>query len=32
MVCAFTGNRDLEDDPGDVESFDIPPSAAAPGR
>ncbi len=23
MVCAFTGNRDLEDDPGDVESFDI---------
>ena len=23
MVCAFTGNRDLEDDPGDVEAFDI---------
>jgi cytochrome P450 len=23
MVCAFTGNRDLEDDLGDVESFDI---------
>jgi len=23
MVCAFTANRDLEDDPGDVEAFDI---------
>jgi len=23
MVCAFTGNRDLEDDAGDVERFDI---------
>ena len=23
MVCAFTGNRDLEGDSGDVDSFDI---------
>jgi len=23
MVCAFTGNRDLDDDAGDVEAFDI---------
>ncbi len=23
MVCAFTGNRDLEEDPGDPEAFDI---------